>query len=135
VSHARPAKRDAARYERVLARLRKICLALPETGEVMAWGHPTFRVGDKIFVGFGPEHECDGSITLSFKADGLEQQELVETEPDLYYVAKYVGKHGWVSMRLDGKVDWKVVKRHVVDSYRRIAGAKQVARLDATKRG
>jgi predicted DNA-binding protein (MmcQ/YjbR family) len=108
-------------YDRALAKLREICLALPETTEVVAWGHPTFRVKDKIFAGFGIE---DGRVILGFKADGLEQQELVETEPDLYYVAKYVGKHGWVSMRVDGEVDWKRVKEHVLGSFRRIAPAK-----------
>jgi len=124
VSHAPPSNREeSARYERVLEKLRKICLALPETSEVVAWGHPTFRVKDKIFVGFGIE---DGRIILGFKADGLEQQELVETEPDTYYVAKYVGRHGWVSMRLDRSVDWKRVKEHVTSSWRRIAPAKLV---------
>ena len=33
-----------------VARLREICLALPETAEVEAWGEPTFRVKDKIFA-------------------------------------------------------------------------------------
>ena len=32
-----------------LARLRKICLALPSSTEVEAWGAPTFRCG-KIFA-------------------------------------------------------------------------------------
>ena len=31
-------------------RLRSICLALPETAEVEAWGEPTFRVKGKIFA-------------------------------------------------------------------------------------
>ena len=129
MSHARPAsKSESARYELVLGKVRRICLALPGTTEVVAWGHPTFRVNDKIFAGFGSE---EGRILLGFKADGLEQQELVETEPDLYSVAKYVGKHGWVSMRVDGKVDWKRVKEHVDGSWRRIAPAK----LAATRKG
>src|SRR5438876_909318 len=33
-----------------LVRLRKICLALPDTTEVKAWGEPTFRVRNKIFA-------------------------------------------------------------------------------------
>ena len=35
-----------------IARLRKICLALPEAHEVVAWGEPTFRVHNKLFVMF-----------------------------------------------------------------------------------
>ena len=127
MSDARPSSpKQARQYERVLARLRKICLALPDTSEVVAWGHPTFRVGKKIFVGFGIE---DGRITIGFKTDGPEQQELVETRPDLYYVAKYVGKHGWVSAIADGKLDWDEVERHVVGSYKLIAGPKKSAKL------
>ena len=41
-----------------LARVRKICLSLPEAIEVEAWGAPTFRIG-KIFVMYaaaGNEH-------------------------------------------------------------------------------
>jgi len=34
---------------RPLARLRKLCLALPEAHEVEAWGEPTFRVRNKLF--------------------------------------------------------------------------------------
>jgi hypothetical protein len=33
-----------------LARLRKVCLALPEAHEVEAWGEPTFRVRNKLFA-------------------------------------------------------------------------------------
>ena len=30
-------------HEKVLKRVRSLCLALPEACEVEAWGHPTFR--------------------------------------------------------------------------------------------
>lgn len=33
---------------RPLTRLRKICLALLEVHEVIAWGEPTFRVKNKL---------------------------------------------------------------------------------------
>ena len=36
-----------------LARVREICLALPDTKETLTWGSPYFRVGDKIFAGYG----------------------------------------------------------------------------------
>ena len=35
-----------------LSRLRAVCLALPESVEVEAWGRPTFRAGKKIFAVF-----------------------------------------------------------------------------------
>lgn len=33
----------------VLKKLRKLCLALPEATETVTFGHPTFRVADKMF--------------------------------------------------------------------------------------
>ena len=38
--------------DRVLQRLRKLCLSLPETSEVGSWGHPNFRAGKRTFVTF-----------------------------------------------------------------------------------
>jgi hypothetical protein len=33
-----------------LAEVRKLCLALPESVEVEAWGRPTFRAGKKMLT-------------------------------------------------------------------------------------
>lgn len=44
----RSAKTSPARS--AIDRLRKVCLALPSTTEVEAWGEPTFRVNGKIFA-------------------------------------------------------------------------------------
>ena len=34
----------------ILARLRRVCLGLPEVRETVKWGHPTFEAGKKIFA-------------------------------------------------------------------------------------
>src|SRR5262249_35899098 len=75
--------------DQVLERLRTICLALPEAREVTAWGHPTFRVNNKIFAGFG---ENEGLLSITVKATFAEQEELLKDER--FYVPPYVGKHG-----------------------------------------
>ena len=63
--------RDRARREHRHAatkspidRLRKICMALPEATEKLAWGEPTFRAGanGKMFVMFSNNHHNDGRI-------------------------------------------------------------------------
>jgi len=46
---------------RLIDRLRTICLAFPEAKEKETWGHPTFRVRDKIFVGAGTSD--NGQVT------------------------------------------------------------------------
>jgi predicted DNA-binding protein (MmcQ/YjbR family) len=101
----------------VLERLRALCLSLPETSEVEAWGHPTFRVRDKIFVGAGAE---DGKWSIGVKATPERQSELVATD-QRFTIARYVGKHGWVTMSVGDRVDWDEVAELVRDSYRLVA--------------
>ncbi len=99
-----------------LDRLRKLCLAMPRTTEVRTWGHPTFRVGKKIFAVL---EEYRGERCLCFKATIPAQQELIE-DPR-FFVAPYVGRHGWVSMRVGGAVDWREVETLILTSYRLVA--------------
>ena len=101
---------------RLLEKLRKICLALPDTAEVEAWGHPTFRVKNKIFCACGVEK---GEMSISFKV-GLDMQGVFLEDPR-FYKSPYVGKHGWVSLKVSAaKVNWKEIKELCKESYRRI---------------
>ncbi len=98
-----------------LERIRALCLAYPESTEVVAWGHPTFRVRDKIFASTG----FDGT-TLGVKATHEQQADLVSSDPR-FSIADYVGKHGWVTMSLAGKVDFGFVESLIKESYRLVA--------------
>ena len=100
-----------------LSRLRKVCLALPEATEKVAWGEPTFRVRDKIFAMFTDNHHGDGRVALWCKAPPGVQEVLVGADPRRFYVPPYVGHKGWVGVRLDVKVDWDEVSDLVKDSY------------------
>ncbi len=116
-----------------LERLRVICLAYPESAEVVAWGHPTFRVRDKIFASTG----FDGT-TLGVKATHEQQADLVSSDPR-FQIADYVGKHGWVTMSLAGKVDFRFVEALIAESYRLVApktltGAQEPAKVRAKVR-
>lgn len=104
-----------------LARLRRICLALPEAHEVETWGEATFRVGEKMFA----VAASDGS-SFSCKATKEDQAELVAANPHIS-VAHYVGRFGWVSVKL-AAADWGEVEELVRDSYRLIA-PKRLAKL------
>jgi predicted DNA-binding protein (MmcQ/YjbR family) len=99
-------------------RLRRICLALPETTEAEAWGDPTFRVRDKIFA---MEKRGDGRISLWAKAPPGGQALLVGADPARFFVPPYVGHKGWIGMRLDDRPDWAEVAEVVRRSYRLIA--------------
>lgn len=76
--------------------LRALCAELPETSEVMAWGHPTFRVRGKIFASF---EGYGGDVTVCVKATRPDQAVLVE-DPR-FFVAPYVGRYGWVCVRAE----------------------------------
>ena len=115
-----------------LARLRQICLALPEATEKIAWGEPTYRVGGtKMFAMFTDNHHGDGRISLWRKAPPGVQQMLVNAAPQRFYVPPYVGHKGWIGVHLDIEVDWTEVADLVEDAYRMTAPQRLVARLDA----
>jgi predicted DNA-binding protein (MmcQ/YjbR family) len=113
---------------RTLQRVRKLCLALPETSEKLAWGHPTFRVRDKIFATIGADADAR-RVTMTTKPPPGEQEALLaEGEP--FFFPKYVGVRGWIGFAVDSKTDWKLVAELVEDSYREIAPKRLVALLD-----
>lgn len=111
-----------------LERLREICLALPEATEQETWGHPTFRVRDKIFAGYGEE---EGRQTLTCKAPSGAQEVLVANDPERFFRPAYVGHRGWVGVRLNPPIDWGQIADLVEESYRMTAPKRLAARLDA----
>ena len=102
---------------KVLTRVRKICLALPEATEKIAWGTPTFRVKDKLYVMFADDHHGDGRVAIWVKAPPGAQELLVESDPESFFVPPYVGKGGWIGIRLDKGLDWDVIAGLVKEGY------------------
>ena len=100
------------------ARLRAICLALPEAREKEAWGDPTFRIRDRIFA---MEKRGDGRVSVWCKAPPGCQELLVGADRARFFVPPYVGHKGWVGVRLDNGPDWDEVGVLVRRSYRLIA--------------
>jgi predicted DNA-binding protein (MmcQ/YjbR family) len=107
--------------------LRAICLALPEATEKEAWGDPTFRVRDRIFA---MEKRGDGRISVWCKAPPGSQAVLVGAAPERFFVPPYVGRKGWVGMRLDDAPDWNEVEMLVRRSYRLIAPKRLAALVE-----
>lgn len=64
-----------ASMAKVLERLRRIALALPEASETVSFGHPTFRAGKKTFAVF---ENYRGEDTICFKATREDQALLVD---------------------------------------------------------
>ncbi len=113
-------------------RLRKICLALPEVTEKIAWGEPTFRVGGKMFVMFSNNHHNDGRVAAWCNATHATQDLLARTSPERYFVPPYQGTRGWVGVRLeDDRADWAEVAELVGEAYRMVAPKRLLTRLES----
>jgi predicted DNA-binding protein (MmcQ/YjbR family) len=110
---------------RLLAGLRRFALGLPETSESDAWGHPNFRVGKKTFAVYEHYHGRPCIAVNLPRADGT----VVLSDPR-FFVTPYVGKHGWVSLWVDGPVSLALVRDLVLRSYRELATQRQLAALD-----
>lgn len=107
-------------------RVRKICLALPETYEEEAWVGRRWRIRQRTFahvldiVDGAPQSHAraagtDGPATvLTFRATGPEVLALKEAGPPFFY-------GGWgrdaLGVRLDGETDWAEVRELLIESY------------------
>jgi hypothetical protein len=90
---------------------RKIALSLPEAEERETWGHPTFRVRDKMFAAMA----ADGR-SASVKATKGAQAALIGSDPDVFSVPAYVGVHGWVAVNL-ARVDPEELRELVTEAW------------------
>lgn len=121
-----------------LADLRRLCARLPEAEEFVSHGRPNFKAGatGKVFAMFGGsrkvrpgEHERH-DFALLFKPDESERKALEEDAR--FFHPAYVGPYGWLGVDLDPvDVDWEEVAELVETSYRLVAPARLVARLDS----
>ncbi len=115
-----------------LAEVRRACHALPEVEERPSHSAPTFFVrGKKSFVMCHDDHHGDGRLALWVAAAPGVQAEMVDEEPDRFFVPPYVGHRGWLGVRLDRSPDWSEVAGICADAYRQVAPKTLVARLDA----
>lgn len=112
-----------------LPRLRRLCLALPETSERLSHGEPTWFAGKKTFVMYA-DHHHDDRVGCAMAAPGGAQQLLVESDPTRFFVPPYVGHRGWLGVRLDVPVDWDELADLVGDAYRTVATKRLLAQLD-----
>ncbi len=114
-----------------IARLRRICMALPEVTEKIAWGEPTWRAG-KLFAQLDTHHHGAAHVAVWLPARPGVQEDLVAEDPTHYFRPPYVGHKGWVGVRIDNAPDWKAVASLVADAYREVAPQHLRARLDAS---
>ncbi len=109
-----------------LARLRRLCLALPDAWEKVSHGEPTFWVGKKMFATFASRenHHGAGRDAVWCKATHATQDLLIARSPDRYFAPPYVGASGWVGIHLDGAPDWGEVAERLRHAHELAAPAR-----------
>ena len=118
----------------LLARVRALALALPETDERESHGSPGFRVGGektgKYFAYFSDQHHGTEHIAVLVRTGSMDELlSLVEDQPEVYYKPAYYGASGWVGIILNRPgVDWDAVAEWLERSWRGVA-PKRLARL------
>ncbi|WP_336923053.1 MmcQ/YjbR family DNA-binding protein [Aquipuribacter sp. SD81] len=118
-----------------LQRVRVLALDLPDAAERVSHGRPVFHT-TKVFAWYGGSTREAGEWVphphaLLVLPDPIDREALL-TE-DRCFSPAYLGPSGWVGVELDAGTDWEEVAELLEDSYRRTAGVRRVARLDARR--
>ncbi len=123
----KPAEIDrmkAPKAAKMLARLRKLCLALPETDEGGSFGNPVWRVGKKSFASI---YDYGKGLTISFWV-GIERQGPLEMDPR-FSIPAYMGHNGWIALDAQQGVSDEELRSFVIESYRHFATRRALAKL------
>ncbi len=109
-------------------RLVGICTGLPEAtfdGD----RHLRFVVRGRTFTYYLDDHHGDGRVTVCCKVPPGDQDAPIAADPQRFYRPAYLGRYGWISLRLDPtSVDWNEVAELVADGYRLVAPKRLAAR-------
>lgn len=114
--------------EKLIERVRRICLSLPETFEKISHGEPTFFVKKKVFAMCSNNHHNDGHIAVVVPAAIGVQEALIESSPQTFYRPPYVGGSGWVGIEI-ARVSDRELELHLKEAWNLIAPEKLKASL------
>ena len=104
--------------DKILRRLRKSCMTLPDTTETVSFGHPTFQVRGKTFVVF---EEYKGELSICLKVEKAVQD--VFLSDSRFYRSPYIGKHGWISLKVyAAPLDWDEIGELLRGSHELVNG-------------
>jgi predicted DNA-binding protein (MmcQ/YjbR family) len=115
----------------VLAKLRKLLLALPGTSEKKSWGHPNFHTSARTYCAY---HETrDGVPCIWLRLDPF-AAELLRDDPRLIRTT-HGSAQGWIGVRAQGRIAWAFVEELARDAHALAAPApKRAKRVSSAKR-
>jgi phosphoribosylglycinamide formyltransferase-1 len=113
-----------------LRALTDICLALPDARREDKTSHAAFLVGKKTFAYYLNNHHGDNIISVCCKVLPGENQFLVQSAPERFYLPAYIGSRGWIALRMDlGTLNWSEVKELIRGSYLQMAQKRLASRV------
>lgn len=119
-----------ARGASTLERIAAICAGLPEC-EVDGEQHHKLTVRTKTIGWHTVDHHGDGRVALQVRAPKGENEALVASDPERFFLPPYVAHHGYVGYYLDtDDVDWDEVAELITDAWRLVAPKTLVRRFD-----
>jgi hypothetical protein len=119
------AKGAAKASERLVERLRRICMAQPDANERLSHGEPTWFAGKgRVFAMLDDHHHGAPHLSVWLPQPLGAQEALVDADPERFFRPPYVGASGWVGVVLDTKPDWGMVAEMVRDAYRHVTAPK-----------
>ena len=112
-----------------IAEIEKLALTLPEAWVDSPWGDRVVKVGKKIFLFVSAPDADRPGLTVKLPESHEHGMSFEGAIPTGYGL----GKHGWVTIYLDGVPDdeREVLLDFVEESYRAVATKTLVKRLDA----
>ena len=135
-----PGRKSADPPSAILAKLRPICLGLPEAYEEAAWVGSRWRVRKHTFAhvlvvesGWPPAYAraagADGPLTvLTFRTPTPERFQPPQVQPPFFWPGWFADLAG---VAIDSATDWDEVAELVTDSWRLLAPRDLVRRFDA----
>jgi predicted DNA-binding protein (MmcQ/YjbR family) len=92
--------------------LQTYCLAFDDAWEDYPWGEIVYKVGTKIFTFMGIGGGMTGVTVKSTPDDADFLCQLPHIER-----ARYIGKHGWVSVKVEDEASWLHARELIATSY------------------
>jgi hypothetical protein len=113
-----------------LAPIAAVCRELPEC-VIDADQHHKLSVRGRTLGWHLVDHHGDGRVALTIRAAPGENEALVASDGQRFFMPPYVARHGYVGVYLDvDEVAWDEVCELITDAYRMVAPKKLVAQLE-----